>query len=257
MKMSGLVSRVGLSLLSDKTLNIFLNNASKEKRQEKSWIKNAQRLAETLGELKGGVMKIGQMISLQEGLFPKEFTQILGMLQKEAPPVAFETLLQVVEQDLPEYKKVIASIEPQAFASASIGQVHIAHLHDGTKAALKIQYPNMDKVIESDLKNLKSLFKLLGSMFLKMDMEAVWDEVRTQLSREVDYKLEAENQEIFRKLFKDSDLVIIPRVIPEASSRHVLCTVFHQGESIEKVLHTPHSKHTHAHHTPLTPYMTH
>ena len=80
MKVSGLMGKVGASLLGQKTLSVFSSQESKEKRANDTWLKNADRIVQTLGELKGGVMKVGQMMSLQEGIFPPEFIQIISQI---------------------------------------------------------------------------------------------------------------------------------------------------------------------------------
>jgi len=235
MKFGGMVGKIGLSMMGEKSLSVFLNTNSKDKRTQQSWIKNAERIVKTLGQMKGGVMKIGQMMSLQEGFLPTEFTQILSLLQKEAPPVPFKSLLKMVESDLPRYKSIIESIDKKSYASASIGQVHKAVLKNGQDVVLKIQYPNMKKVITSDLKNLKILFGLLGKMMFKMDFDKIFDEVENQLLEEVDYYKEIEHQQKFIDLFINNPSVRIPKVFHEASGKHVLCSEFLPGHDINDV----------------------
>ena len=229
------MGKVGASLLGQKTLSVFSSQESKEKRANDTWLKNADRIVQTLGELKGGVMKVGQMMSLQEGIFPPEFIQIISALQKQAPPVSFSELEPVLKENLPDYFTIFSHIDPEPYASASIGQVHKATLVDGRKVALKVQYPGIEQVIKSDLKNLKTLFSLMGTMFFKFDIEPVWDEVKNQTMKEIDYHEELKNQERFIELFKNDRSVIIPRPIREASGKNVLCTEFIEGEDLSKI----------------------
>jgi predicted unusual protein kinase regulating ubiquinone biosynthesis (AarF/ABC1/UbiB family) len=230
-----MVGKIGFSLLGEKSLKLFMDDDTKDKRTNQNWIRNAERIVSTLGEMKGGVMKIGQMLSLQEGLLPREFTQILSLLQKEAPPVGYASLLKMVESDLPDYDKLFKNIDTKSYASASIGQVHKAELMDGTKVVLKIQYPEMEKVISSDLKNLKVLFGLLGKMMFKMDMDVIFREVRKQLMDEVDYNTELKYQKTFTDFFKSSPIVRIPVVYEKYSGKHVLCSEFLTGYDISEV----------------------
>ncbi|MEZ4604642.1 MAG: AarF/UbiB family protein [Desulfobacterales bacterium] len=159
-----------------------------------SWVivmlmKNALRIKELLGELKGVPMKIGQMISLHENLFPREVVQVLKSLQQNAPPVPFSDLRAMMEKELGPRLGYIRHIDETPMAAASIGQVHqAAVLVNGAPVALKIQYPGIDTVIRADLKNLKGLLKLLFSMFSRMDMEPVWQELKDRLMEELDYE---------------------------------------------------------------------
>jgi len=102
--------------------------------------------------------------------------------------------------------------------------VHKAMLKDGREVAVKIQYPGIDRVIKSDLKNLRVLFRLLLSNILKVDMHEIWTELKLRLMEELDYHRERRNQEEFIELFKDHDEIIIPKTVPEAPGHSVLTT---------------------------------
>ncbi|MCB1156143.1 MAG: hypothetical protein KDK45_01465, partial [Leptospiraceae bacterium] len=185
-----MVSNVGFSILGNGTLNLFSSEVKKAQRNAEFWFNNGQKILETLGKLKGGAMKIGQMLSLQEGLMPPELLQVIQLLQKEAPPLPFSTMETVLKEDFPDYKEIFSTIEEKPFASASIGQVHRGTLKDGREVAIKIQYPQIDEIIKSDLKNLRVLFKLLFSTFLKINIESIWEELNRQLLYELDYQME-------------------------------------------------------------------
>jgi predicted unusual protein kinase regulating ubiquinone biosynthesis (AarF/ABC1/UbiB family) len=185
-------------------------------------MKNALRVKDLLGQLKGVPMKIGQMISLHEKLLPDEVVRVLRTLQQNAPSVAFEDILEMVKRELGPRFSLIRSIDDTPLAAASIGQVHRAVLANGAPIALKIQYPGIDDVIRADLKNLKGLLTLLFSMFSKMDMDVIWEEVKDRMMEELDYEKEAENMRRTARLFENDRQIIIPKVIDEVSSRHVL-----------------------------------
>jgi len=234
-KVSGLVSKVGYSLVGDKVLNIFLGKDSAQKRKIDTWVKNGQRIFETLGNLKGGIMKVGQMLSIQEGLLPPEFIKIIRNLQKNAPPIQFKRIRQVLEKSIPDYQSKFREIDPTPFATASIGQVHRAELFSGEQVILKIQFPDIDTIIKSDLDNLKFLFKILSSTVFKMDIDPIWKEIKNNLLEELDYSLEARTQLEYHEFFKGHDFLIVPKPLVDLSTRHVLVSNFESGLSIDEI----------------------
>lgn len=222
LKLGGLAGRVGLSMAGNTVANIFRDLESRDESRTVTMMKNALRVKEILGQLKGVPMKIGQMISLHEKLLPAEVVKVLRSLQQNAPAVAFPDILAMVKEELGPRFALIRKIDETALAAASIGQVHRAVLINGAQIALKIQYPGIDEVIRADLKNLKGLLTLLFSMFSKMNMDAIWEEVKDRMMEELDYEKEAENIRRTAKLFEKDPQIIIPKVIDEVSSRHVL-----------------------------------
>ena len=235
MKMGSMVGRVGFSMFAERTANLFLSKDSRERRNLEFWMKNGERILDTLGNLKGGAMKIGQMLSLQEGILPPELLEIIRLLQKKAPSLSFGLMKGVIEADLPGYKNIFHTIEEIPYASASIGQVHKGTLKDGRVVAIKIQYPEIDRIIQSDLKNLKVLFKILLSNFLKMDLEKIWEEVSHQLVDELDYQKELKNQKEFIDYFQKYDIIKIPQPIEYASSKRVFTSEFLTGLDVHDI----------------------
>jgi predicted unusual protein kinase regulating ubiquinone biosynthesis (AarF/ABC1/UbiB family) len=114
-------------------------------------VKNAQRLVATLGEMKGAAMKVGQMLSLQDAFLPPEVAVVLRSLQGETPSLPLDMVEAQLAEELGDPLQIFASFEPEAFAAASIGQVHRAVLRDGRRVAVKIQYPHIDRIVEADL----------------------------------------------------------------------------------------------------------
>ena len=221
-RLGGLAGRVGASMAGNSLANLFRDTDTRGDHRAVMLMKNALRIKELLGELKGVPMKIGQMISLHENLFPREVVQVLKSLQQNAPPVPFSDLRAMMEKELGPRLGYIRHIDETPMAAASIGQVHRAVLVNGAPVALKIQYPGIDTVIRADLKNLKGLLKLLFSMFSRMDMEPVWQELKDRLMEELDYEQEAANIKRMANLYADDPRIIIPRVVDEITSRHIL-----------------------------------
>lgn len=234
-RLGGLAGRVGVSMAGNTVANLFRDLESRDGRRADTMMKNALRIKELLGQLKGVPMKIGQMVSLHEKLLPEEIVVALKSLQQNAPPVPFEELREMVETELGPRFAYIRHIDETPLAAASIGQVHRAVLVNGVQIALKIQYPGIDEVIRADLKNLKGLLKLLFSMFSRMDMEPVWQELKDRLMEELDYETEAANMKRMADLYADDDRIIIPKVIDEVTTRHILGMELVLGISPDRV----------------------
>ncbi|MEM7357031.1 MAG: AarF/ABC1/UbiB kinase family protein, partial [Acidobacteriota bacterium] len=228
-KLGGLVGRVGASMVGERLRDFARSDLDKKVQKTEALVRNAKRIVETLGEMRGGAMKVGQMLSLHEGLLPEEVASVLRALQKKAPAVPFEVIQYEIKGQIENYDDLFVYLEPEAFAAASIGQVHRAELRDGRKVAVKVQYPAIDHIIRADLDNLRTIFKALFAMFSEIDFEPVWEEVRDRLLEEIDYRREADNLRRMAELHADVPEVIVPRVIEEASASGVLTMEFVEG----------------------------
>lgn len=197
--------------------------------------RTAERYAELLGNSKGVLMKVGQMlsfVSLGTSIPPQYqalYRQALSRLQADAPPMAPELAAETFEAELGRRPDdVFDEWEPYPMAAASIGQVHAARMHDGRKVAVKIQYPGVEQAIRADLKNdqlLTTFFSLLKAMspnMVRTDMRAVADEVAARITEEVDYINELSNQAMFADAYRDHPFIRVPGVVPELSTRRVL-----------------------------------
>lgn len=232
--MGALAGRVGFSLVGEKALSLFISEDSHEMRMARSWAKNAEKIAETLGKLKGGAMKIGQMLSVQEALLPKELTFVLKSLQSSAPTVSTSVMFETLDGEIPHWRTLVKSLDEKPLAAASIGQVHRGVLNDGREVAVKIQYPKIDQVIFSDLKNLRRLFDLILESMLAANLDHLFEEIEARLSEEVDYRRELKRIEEFREFYAKHGQVIIPKPVPELSSQRVLTTELTLGQTIDE-----------------------
>lgn len=192
----------------------------------------AEEIARELGEMKGAAMKIGQALSfLDVALIPEEYRSALSVLQADAPSMPYEAVSEVVTQELgapPE--ELFDFFSPQPIAAASIGQVHMAHSGDD-ELVVKVQYPGVARAVEADLKNaalLSAIGRLVQRMLVGLvgdvDVRALIDEVRDRVSDELDYRIEATNQQEFAELFADDPEIDIPEVCERWSTRRVLTT---------------------------------
>jgi len=205
--------------------------------QSESYTRMAGQIADTLGELKGAVMKVGQIASQTQDFLPREFSEALEKLQKEAPPMPFEVIVDQIESELGKpLGDLFEYVQESPYASASIGQVHRARLHDGTDVIIKVQYPGVDESCDSDLKQLRMTLRLGG--LLKMPKESVdqlFGEIRERLQEELDYENEAENIGLFREFHEDQPWVLIPAVIESHSTRRVLTLELVEGDHVSQV----------------------
>lgn len=235
-KLAGMTASVATQYAGQRARSFFLGE-DEDGVQSESYSRMAVQIADTLGELKGAVMKVGQIASQTQDFLPKEFSEALQTLQKEAPPMPFDVIVAQIEQELGQpVGELFEYLQEAPYAAASIGQVHRARLHDGTDVIVKVQYPGVDESCDSDLKQLRLALKLGG--LLKMPKESVdhlFEEIRERLKEELDYENEARNIKLFRDFHKDDPWVIIPAVIDSHSTRRVLTLELVEGDHVGKV----------------------
>lgn len=194
-------------------------------------VRNAHRLVTTLGEMKGAAMKVGQMLSLHDEVLPPEVAAVLRRLQAETPSLPLEMVEEQLEKELGDPLQIFASFEPEAFAAASIGQVHRAVLRDGRRVAVKIQYPGVDRIVEADLGNLRRVLKSVVALVSKVDFEPIWKELRARLREELDYMHEAERMRRMAELHARVPEIVVPRVVEEATTERILTMEYEEGLS--------------------------
>ena len=121
---------------------------------------NANEVFKEFTKLRGTALKIAQGMSMDNGFLPEEFADVMSQAQYSVPPINKALVRTIIKRELGDYpEKIFAKFDSQAFAAASIGQVHKAELRDGRKVAVKIQYPNVRETIGSDMTVAKSLAK--------------------------------------------------------------------------------------------------
>lgn len=205
-------------------------------------IRNAERIVAGSTELRGAFMKLVQMLSIRSDLFPPEALERLALVQSNVPPMPWERVRAVLVQELgAEPETRFARIEHEAFAAASLGQVHGATLADGTAVAVKIQYPGVAATVRQDLDNVRALVKAMTAvvrdvMRQDFDREEVVRELEARLSEELDYEREAANAQLFRRLFADDRELVIPRVYPALSTKRVLTMERLDGYPLQDIM---------------------
>lgn len=210
---------------------LWENQSTRDEKWKLFFAAQAKAFTKEAGQLKGSLMKAGQMLSMYgEHFFPPEVNQFLKSLQHESPPVQWEAVRRILVKELGEEKLARLDIETASVASASLGQVHRALVKpDGPRLALKIQYPGVEKAIDSDLKAMKSFLSVINILPRDLDTTPIFEEVRAMLHQETDYLLEADWTEKYRGRLAGLEGYVVPAVQREFSSRHVLATTFEAG----------------------------
>ncbi|OLP03697.1 hypothetical protein BVU76_03995 [Mycolicibacterium porcinum] len=203
--------------------------------------KAAQRYADYLGQSKGLLMKVGQILSytmlggaLGDG--NGAYQRALTRLQSDAPPMPTATAISIIELELgaPLYE-LFAEFDATPVGAASIGQVHRAVTADGREVAVKVQYPGVDEAIRSDLENTDLLATFLDIAssavpgLVNTDVSALTDEVAQRVTEELDYRIERANQQAFLDAYEGHPFIRIPAVVEDLCSQRVLTQDFVRG----------------------------
>ena len=192
------------------------------------------QIAETLGEMKGAVMKVGQIASQYKDVFPPEVAAALEKLQKDAPPMPYTQIRAQIERELKApVAELFSEFEETPFAAASIGQVHKATLKSGQRVVVKVQYPNVDENCDSDLKQVRMALKIAGVLNMSKQLqEQLFHEIRQSLHDELDYIKEAQNLRVFGAFHAEDTGIIIPKVISSHSTKRILTLTEEMGETL-------------------------
>jgi predicted unusual protein kinase regulating ubiquinone biosynthesis (AarF/ABC1/UbiB family) len=221
--------------------NVVRSDERSAERLETRHLETALKMVSTLGEMKGAAMKIGQMASfIDVDFLPPEYREIyqdqLAKLRTHAPAMPWEKVERVLEEEYDQSpERVFAEIEKEAFAAASIGQVHRAILHDGQKVAVKVQYPGIADALESDMANAGIIVRLAKVLAPGLDAKAVASELKERVLEELDYEFEAQNQRAFARAYEGHPFIFVPKVHSRLSRRRVLVSDYVEGRGFDEV----------------------
>ena len=202
--------------------------------------RTAEQLFKVLGELKGGAMKFGQALSVMEAAMPEElagpYRATLTKLQEAAPPLPAAAVHRVLAEELgPRWRTAkFQSFDDTPTAAASIGQVHRAVWRDGRDVAVKIQYPGAAQALLSDLNQLARVARVAGGWIPGIDIKPITDELKSRMSEELDYNLEAANQRRFAKVFRNDSHFVVPDVL--VNSEHVIVSEWLDGLPLSTIV---------------------
>lgn len=201
--------------------------------------RSAEQLFATLGELKGGAMKVGQALSAMESALPEglagPYRDALVRLQEAAPAMPRAMVHAQLDASFPAgWRRLFRELDDRAVAAASVGQVHRAVMADGTHAAVKIQYPGAGDALVADIAMLDRLGPVLRAATPGLDVKRLFAELRDRLADEVDYVLEADAQTAFADAYRDDPDIFVPDVL--AVEDRVLITRWIDGTPLSRVI---------------------
>ncbi|MBC7427321.1 MAG: AarF/ABC1/UbiB kinase family protein [Bacteriovorax sp.] len=203
-------------------------------------IKASKEIIQTMGELKGAMMKLGQMISISEDIFlPKEISELFRDLQKNSPSMPDGEVRRMIQESFKKApEELFLEFDIKPVAAASIGQVHKAKLHTGEIVAVKIQYPKIVDAIKYDFQNLHKIDRLVHLLYPnKPNIDGVIAELKTSLLEECSYLHEMEQIQFFKDTYKDLfPMIHIPAVHPEFCTEQILTMEWVEGDSYEETL---------------------
>lgn len=199
-------------------------------------IEQVKLMVDSLGRLKGAAMKIGQLVSMDFGdLFPPEVRTILEQLQNQSPHfLDIQEIKKILQKELNSKFDLLTELSEKPIAAASIGQVHTA-FYKGQKIVLKIQYPNIEKSIDSDLTILQGIIQALLSVARKkMDLTSIFDEMKIVFSRETNYLLELENLKRYQEIFSSHSDYVVPQAVDELCTERVVAMNYEEGVTLRE-----------------------
>lgn len=201
---------------------------------------HAGQLKDILGNLKGPLMKVGQILATIPEALPPEYAEALTELQSNAPSMGPAFVRRRMKSELgADWQDKFAEFDLDASAAASLGQVHKATLHDGTQVACKLQYPDMRSAIEADLAQLKVMFSIYSTYDKTINTKHIHAELSERLAEELDYKREARSMALYNAMLADEAHVHVPEVVPELSTDRLLVAKWLEGKSILKYKDAP------------------
>jgi predicted unusual protein kinase regulating ubiquinone biosynthesis (AarF/ABC1/UbiB family) len=212
----------------------------RRRKREEFVLRTAEDVTRTMGDMKGAFMKFGQILSLMSGTLPDEARAQLATLQAQAPPMAYELVREVIEREfgLPP-ERLFQRFEHEPVAAASIGQVHRARLFDGSRVAVKVQYPGVEEAIAHDLSNAGLLISMAGALARGLDAQSIVRDLKDGILGELDYLREAAWQQQFHERFEGHAFIRVPRVHHELTTRHVLTEEFIDGRPFSAAFELP------------------
>lgn len=226
----------------------FLSKERAARWKESLHRKNAVRLQQTALSLKGLLIKVGQFMSARVDLLPEAYTQTLSLLQDQVPPAPFSTIrTRIIEEFGAAPEEIFQRFEAVPLASASLGQVHEAELkltparsgeagiEGGMRVAVKVQYPDIESIVETDLRAIRWIVWALQKIFTTVRFDILYTEFSKIVHQELNYTVEARQAEQFYKNFADDPRIVVPKVIWAYTTQRVITLQFVEGIKISRV----------------------
>jgi predicted unusual protein kinase regulating ubiquinone biosynthesis (AarF/ABC1/UbiB family) len=204
---------------------------------EERYIKHARRALKTFIDLGPSYIKLGQWLSTRADILPQPYLEILSKLQDEVPPVEFSEVRPIIEADLGSIDMRYEHFDTTALSGASLGQVHLAK-YKGKQVIVKVTRPGIEETVGKDIYILKRILPL-ASRFIDPNLRFSFDAMLAQfietIYEEMDYRVEAKNLATIKHNLRGDKLIIIPNVVSELSSKHVITMEFVPGIKITDI----------------------
>tara|TARA_R110002095_G_scaffold120056_3_gene104472 strand:- start:1289 stop:2659 length:1371 start_codon:yes stop_codon:yes gene_type:complete len=225
-RVSGTMANLAMKLAGEKYLGLDIDRSE-----------HAGALMKSLGNLKGPLMKVGQILSTIPEALPNEYATEFQQLQSNAPPMGWPFVRRRMKNELgADWETQFASFEKDAAAAASLGQVHKATAHDGAALACKLQYPDMQSAIDADLNQLKIIFSLYERYDKAIKTKQIHAELAERLREELDYELEAKYTRLYQYMLRNEAHVHVPEVVSDLSTKRLLTSTWMEGTPILKFI---------------------
>jgi len=192
--------------------------------------RHAADLKSALGNIKGPLMKVAQLLATLPDALPEEYAAELAGLQSNAPPMGWPFVKRRMASELgPDWLKKFKSFTPEAAHAASLGQVHRATGFDGKELACKLQYPDMASAVEADLMQLKLVLALFERYDRSISTADIQQEIGARLREELDYRREASHMRLFGAMLAKEDEVQVPEYVETLSTGRLLTMTWLDG----------------------------
>ena len=235
-----LTARVLLSYAGVWLLRGWLSKRTLDRWLHTKHIRNAKRLRVGIENLQGLYIKVGQLFSILANFLPTAFRAELEGLQDAIPPRKFSAIEQRVQEEFGQSpQQLFAHFDPEPIASASLGQVHRATLKTGEDVAVKVRYPGIETIVQSDLITLRRIVNLLDRLFPGHGLTTVYEEVEQMVRSELDFEQEAASLLRISANFEDRDSIEFPVLYEDYCTGRILTTGFVEGEKITAALRLP------------------
>ena len=203
--------------------------------------KNAEDLKNILGNLKGPIMKIAQLLSTVPDLLPEEYVSELTKLQSNAPPMGWNFVKRRMRNELGfDWLDFFDSFEKEPFAAASLGQVHRA-VYKRKNVVCKLQYPDMNSIVDADVNQLKLIFSIYKKIDTSIDTSEIQKEISIRIKEELEYKQEQKHIQLFNLIFSKFNQVRTPKVYKEISTNRLISMNFLPGNKLLHFKKYPHA----------------
>ena len=224
----------GTRMASHMATNWFSSRETRDQRHRAMLSSQARFLVDELGRLKGSVVKIGQVMALYgEHFLPEEVTEALHTLEDQTTSLEWSAIERVLKEEIGADRLAELDVDPVPIGAASLGQVHRAlRKSDGLELVLKVQYPGVADAVDSDLNAVAQLLKVARLVSFGPEFNDWLEEVREMMHREVDYRLEARTTEKFRAMLSNDARFVVPRVLQEYSTDHIIASTYERGHSV-------------------------